>query len=114
MIRPDTAKWNQTHDDLRRLATESPHPRTRERFLALFQIATAATNATQWAKQIDRCDECVMAWVHTYNERGPDAMTYRRTGGSAPLLHRPRRSRSLRRSPRPNPRPMTYPAMAGP
>jgi hypothetical protein len=43
MIRPDTAKWNQTLDDLRRLATESAHSRTRERFLALFQIATEQT-----------------------------------------------------------------------
>ena len=90
MIRPDTAKWNQTHDDLLRLATQSPHPRTRERFLALFQIATEASNATQWAKTINRCDECVLAWVHTYNASGPDAMTYRKTGGHAPLLHRPK------------------------
>jgi len=46
MIRPDTAKWNQTLDDLRRLATGPVHPRTRERFLALYQIATQQTNAT--------------------------------------------------------------------
>ena len=114
MIRPDINKWNQTHDDLLRLATQSSHPRTRERFLALFQIATEATNATQWAKQIDRCDECVMAWVHTYNQRGPDAMIYRRTGGSAPLLHRHRPNRSLKQSLRRNPRRTTCPAMAGP
>lgn len=112
MIRPDTGKWNQTFDDLRRLATESAHSRTRERFLALFQIATEQTNATQWAEQIDRCDECVMGWVHTYNQRGPEAMIYRRTGGSTPLLHRPRRSRSSRRSPR-NPRRTTYPEAVG-
>jgi len=100
MIRPDTTKWKQTPDDLRRLATESVHPRTRERFLALYQIAAKQTNATLWAEMIDRCDECVMGWVHAYNERGPEAMTYRRTGGSAPFLHRPRRSRSSKRSPR--------------
>jgi hypothetical protein len=100
MIRPDTAKWHQTPDDLRRLATDSPHPRTRERFLALYQIATQQTNATQWAEQIDRCDECVMSWVHAYNTRGPEAMTYRRTGGSAPFLHRLRRNKSSRHSPR--------------
>ena|GEM_PF-1422755 len=85
MIRPDTTKWNQTPDDLRRLATESAHPRTRERFLALYQIATRQTNATQWAEQIDRCDECVMGWIQDYNERGPKAMTYRRTGGGGPF-----------------------------
>jgi hypothetical protein len=100
MIRPNTAKWQQTPDDLRRLATDSAHPRTRERFLALYQIATQQTNATQWAERIGRCDECVMSWVHEYNERGPEALTYRRTGGTAPLLHRPRPNRSSRRSPR--------------
>jgi hypothetical protein len=94
MIRPDTGKWGQTSDDLRRLATEAEHPRTRERFLALYQIANEQTNATQWAEQIDRCDECVMGWVHLYNERGPEAMVYRRTGGSAPLLRRKKFSKS--------------------
>jgi hypothetical protein len=96
MIRPDTAKWGQTIDDLRRLATGAEHPRTRERFLALYQIATGQTNATQWAENIGRCDECVMGWVHCYNERGPEAMIYRRTGGSAPLLRRRKQSKLLR------------------
>ena len=36
MIRPDVAKWEQTTNDLRLLATESAHVRTRERFLALY------------------------------------------------------------------------------
>ncbi len=89
MIRPDVQKWDHSTDDLRRLATEAPHPRTRERFLALFVIAAGQSNATLWAERIGRCDECVMGWVHTYNERGPEAMTYRRTGGRAPFL-RPR------------------------
>lgn len=92
MIRPDVAKWEQTTDDLRRLATESAHVRTRERFLALYTIALGQSNATLWAQQIQRCDECVMAWVHKYNERGPDAMTYRRTGGSAPFCDPSRRA----------------------
>lgn len=96
MIRPDVQKWGQTTDDLRRLAIESAHPRTRERFLALFVIATGQSNATLWATQIGRCDESVLAWVHRYNERGPEAMAYRRTGGHAPLL-RPRSSRGSSR-----------------
>jgi hypothetical protein len=112
MIRPEPSKWNQTPDDLRRLATESAHPRTRERFLALYQIATKHTNATQWAKQTARSDESVMDWVHDYNERGPEAMTYRRTGGVTPLLRRPRPSRSSRRSPR-NPERTTCPEVVG-
>ncbi len=86
MVRPDVQKWGQTTDELRRLATEAAHPRTRERFLALFVIAAGQSNATLWAERIGRCDECVMGWVHKYNERGPEAMAYRRTGGRAPFL----------------------------
>ena len=98
MIRPDVQKWGQTTDDLRRAATEATHPRTRERFLALFVLATGQSNATSWAERIGRCDESVLAWVHAYNDRGPEAMTYRRTGGRAPFL----RPRSSRGSPRPS------------
>jgi hypothetical protein len=50
MIRPDVAKWEQTTDDLRRLATESAHVRTRERFLVLYRIALGQSNATLWAE----------------------------------------------------------------
>jgi hypothetical protein len=92
MIRPDVGKWNQTADDLRQAALGAAHPRTRERFLALYMIASGQTNATQWAKQTRRCDECVLKWVHTYNDHGPEALTYRRSGGSSPLLRRHRPS----------------------
>jgi hypothetical protein len=92
MIRPDFAMWNQTPDDFRRLATEAEHPRTRERFLALYQIVTGRANATRWAQQIGRCDESIMGWVHTYNQGGPESLIYRRTGGRAPFLHPPRLS----------------------
>ncbi|OWK44252.1 helix-turn-helix domain-containing protein [Fimbriiglobus ruber] len=27
-----------------------------------------------------------MSWVYTYNEGGPDALSYRRTGGASPLF----------------------------
>ena len=97
MIRPDVRKWGQTADDLRRLATEAEHPRTRERFLALFVLAAGQSNATLWAEEIGRRDECVPSWIHKYNERGPDAMTYRRTGGHAPLLRRMSSRTSSRR-----------------
>ena len=93
MIRPDCQKWNQTPDDLRRIATEADHLRTRERFMALYHIAIGQTNATEWAGRISRCDECVMSWVHKYNERGPEALAYRRTGGRAPLLRLRSRTR---------------------
>lgn len=94
MIQPDFMKWNQSPADFRRLATEAEHPRTRERFLALYQIVTGQSNATQWAAQIGRCDESVMGWVHTYNQDGPESLIYRRTGGRAPFFRRPRLSNS--------------------
>lgn len=94
MIRPDVAKWNQTPDDFRRLATEAKHPRTRERLLALYQIVTGQSNATQWAAQIGRCDESVMGWIHRYNQEGPDSLVYRRSGGRGPFFREPRLSNS--------------------
>lgn len=90
MIRPDRKKWGQTPDDLRHLALTAEHPRTRERFLALYLIATEQTNATRWGQEIGRCDECVMSWVHKYNHGGSKALVYRRTGGSASLLRQSR------------------------
>jgi hypothetical protein len=86
MVRPDLAKWNQTPDDLLQLATTASHRRTRERFLALYMIASGQANATLWAATIGREDESVINWVHKYNAGGPDALAYRRTGGTAPLL----------------------------
>jgi hypothetical protein len=91
MVRVEMQKWGQSLDDLRRLALQADHPRTRERFLALSLIADGTHNATTWATQFGRQDDTVLCWVHTYNQEGPDALTYRRTGG-APLL-RPTRLR---------------------
>jgi hypothetical protein len=88
MIRPDTGKWGQTADDLRHLATAAEHPRTRERFLALYMIAAGQANATTWAARIDRCDESVPGWVHAYNDRGPDALPYRSTSSRCPATVR--------------------------
>ena len=94
MVRIDLAKWQQTPDDLRRAALHAPHSRTRERFQALYLIASGQFNATTCAAHIRRQDETVLAWIHRYNEHGPDALTYRRTGGHPPLLtaNKPRRS----------------------
>lgn len=94
MIRPDVAKWNQKLSDLRRLSVEAEHPRTRERFLALYMIGTKQANATKWAAEIGRSDEAVLSWVHAYNEQGPEALTYRRTGGRPPLFRKNKSSKS--------------------
>ena len=84
MLRVDVERWRQTIEDLRDAAYRAEHARTRERFLALYEIARGS-NATQVAVLTGRCDESVMAWVHAYNERGPTALTFQRTGGHPPF-----------------------------
>jgi Helix-turn-helix domain len=86
MIRVDVAKWGQTTEDLRLASVHAAHPRSRERFQALYLIASRRFNATTCAAQIGRQDETVLGWIHRYNESGPDALTYHRTGGRAPFL----------------------------
>jgi transposase len=61
----------------------SPHERTRERFLALYEM-TAGASATGVAVRIGRHPQSVMQWVHAYNTGGPGAVVYRRTGGRPP------------------------------
>ena len=85
MLRVDVERWRQTIEDLRDAAYRAAHARTRERFLALYEIARGS-NATQVALLTGRCDESVMAWVHAYNEHGPDALSFQRTGGRPPFV----------------------------
>ncbi len=94
MVRPDPSKWGQTLADFRRLSVEAEHPRTRERFLALYMIGSCHRNATQWSAEIERDDDTVIGWVNTYNELGPEALYYRRSGGRPPFLTRNRRTDS--------------------
>jgi hypothetical protein len=86
MVRPDTAKWGQSLADVRRLAIESEHPRTRERFLALYEIGSEQTSAKGWAEANGYQIETVLRWLHRYNAGGPEAVVYRRTGGRRPLF----------------------------
>jgi len=113
MIRVEIQKWGQSLDDLRRLAPQAGHPRTRERFLALCLIADGTHNATSWAARFGRQDDTVLKWVHDYNAHGPDALTYRRTGGPAPLLRPTRPANSSRPSPPPSRSTTDCPATAG-
>ena len=85
MLHVDTARWKQTPDDLRRLSLEAPHPRTRERFQALYEV-TKDWSPFAWSKETGRRHSTILDWIRTYNERGPDALTFVRTGGRAPLL----------------------------
>lgn len=91
MLRPDFKKWGQTAEDMRQLSIKAEHPRSRERYQALYLIGTGQTNATCWAKEINRDDQTVMGWIHRYNHEGPAALVYQRTGGHSPFLARERK-----------------------
>lgn len=86
MIKVELAKWQQTVEDLRLASLNEPHPRDRERFQALYLIASGQFNATTCAAHIGRQDETVLRWVHRYNKHGPAGVAYRHTGGASPLL----------------------------
>ena len=79
MLRVEFARWDQTPADLRELAMSASHRRTRERFLALYEI-TQESCATRIAERTHRHPQTVMAWLHLYNTGGPEALTYQRTG----------------------------------
>ena len=85
MLKVCYKKWNQTPESLRVLSLNSDHLRTRERFLALFEIATGK-NATQISKETNRNHQTVMGWVHKYNAQGHESLIYKRTGGNLPLF----------------------------
>ena len=107
MLRVDHARWDQTPADLRRLATSASHPRTRERFLALYEI-TQESCATRVAARTRRHPQTVTEWLHLYNTRGPEALTYQRTGGRPPFARRSRQA-SARQSVPPSAQPQPGP-----
>ena len=90
MLRVDYARWGGTAEDLRHVALSARHARTRERALALYEI-TQGSCATRVAACTGRHPQTVMDWVHAYNERGPDALVFRRTGGRPPFARRSQR-----------------------
>ncbi|MBA3938989.1 MAG: helix-turn-helix domain-containing protein [Planctomycetes bacterium] len=100
MLRVDHARWGQTPEDLRQLATSAAHQRTRERFLVLYEI-TQARCAAQVAERTSRHPQTVMEWLHLYNEHGPAALAYQRTGGRPPFAQRSKQP-SVQRSARPS------------
>jgi hypothetical protein len=86
MIKVELAKWQQTLEDLRLASLNEAHPRSRERFQALYLIASGQFNASACAAHIGRQDETVLRWVHRYNRLGPGSLLYRHSGGRSPLL----------------------------
>ena len=102
-MRVESARWDQTPADRRELAMSASHPRTRERFLALSEI-TQESCATRVAAQARRHPQTVLEWLHLDNTRGPEALTYQRTGGRPPFARRSKPALA-RRSVPPNAQP---------
>jgi hypothetical protein len=108
VLHVDCARWGQTPEDLRHLALRAPHARTRERALALVDI-TQHRCATQVAVRTGRRAHTVIGWVHAYNDQGPDALVYRRTGGRRPFFARSAKPNSARSSAPPSARRPPHP-----
>jgi hypothetical protein len=87
MLTVDYSRWDQDPDILRSLGLNAEHPRTRERFLALYEICEDKS-ASQVGRDTGRNPQTVMAWVHRYNLEGPAALVYQHTGGRSPFLPR--------------------------
>ena len=88
MFYVDHDRWGQTAADLRRLALSATHARSRQRFPALHEIVQGRC-ATEVAERTGRRPQTVMDWLHRYNNHGPTALLYQRSGG------RPRFARTL-------------------
>ena len=99
MIPVAYSTWEQTPEDLRGLGVTATHPRTRERFFALYEM-TQAGCATRVVEGTGRTLHTLLRWVHRYNEHGPTGMTYQRTGGPPPFVPSSR-ALSSRKSTRP-------------
>ena len=100
MLSVDYSRWGQDPDILRGLGLQAEHPRTRERFLALYELC-GAKNASQVGRETGRNPPTVMAWGHRYNTAGPAALVYQRTGGRFPFLPRSWNKASMGLSARP-------------
>ena len=87
MLQVDHKRWGQTAADLRGLALSATHARSRERFFALHEIVQGYC-ATEVAERSGRRPQTVMDWLHRYNNHGPAALVYQRSGGRPPFAPR--------------------------
>jgi len=84
MLKVKYHQWNQNIEELRKISLTADHPRTRERFMALYEICLGKS-ATRVGKETERNPQTIMDWVHRYNQSGVEALTYRHTGGHPPF-----------------------------
>lgn len=89
MLKVEYARWGQSLEELRHLSVNAEHQRTRERFLALYEMALGSY-PTKLAQQISRHYQTLMRWVHEYNELGPESQVFRHTGGRPPFCRKSR------------------------
>lgn len=113
MVRVEGQTWGQSLEGLRRSALQAEHPRTRERLPARPLIADGTHNATSGAARFGRQDDTALKWVHDSNSHGPGALTYRRTGGPAPLSRPTKPADSSRSSRTPSRSTTACPVRAG-
>ena len=85
MLKVNCKQWKQTPQYLRKQALQAVHPRTRERYLALYEI-TQGKSAYQLSKEIGRRVHTLLGWIHNYNLRGDVALVYQQTGGHPPFF----------------------------
>ena len=93
-LKVNCSRWQQNPKGLRKEALSAQHPRTRERLMALYEIAQGKS-ATQVGRDTKRNPQTVMEWVHRYNQEGPTALEYRHTGGHLPLCQPSSNKRSM-------------------
>ncbi len=84
MLSVDFSRWGESAETLREKALRAEHPRSRERFMALYEIS-GGKSATQVGVETGRNPQTVMEWVHRYNEAGSATLVYQRSGGHPPL-----------------------------
>ena len=70
MLTVEYSRWDQDPDILRVLGLNADHPRTRERFLAWYEIC-GDKSASQVGREPGRNPQPVMEGVHRYHTVGP-------------------------------------------
>lgn len=84
MLKVDCSRWHEKVETLREQALKAEHPRSRERFMALYEISKGKS-ATKVGKETNRHPQTIMGWVHQYNTEGLKGLVYQHSGGHPPL-----------------------------
>ena len=77
-------KWGLKKADFLKLSRQG-HPRTCERYQALYWLEDGETQM-EVANRLNRTRNVVRNWQRMFEEGGPEALEYRRTGGKERIL----------------------------